>query len=103
MSAIKNAISKIETFVKRSELCSIYEYTDTTKVCFGKGIVIMLSVGKNRLTYKEFSIVETEIEGEIKAEMKVAVQDVVMLKQSELYTVKYHFKKAHQLKNIKTA
>jgi len=95
MSAINQAKSQLKYFVKRSAECSIYEHSANSKVCFGKNLVIVLKLNKDRLIYKEFTFVD--------GEAKLAVDHKIMLNQAEMFTVKHHFKKTHQEKDIKIA
>ena len=95
MSAINQAKSQINYFVKKSAECSIYEQSDNTKVCFGENMVLVLNLAKNRLTYKEFTFEN--------GKAKVVVQNVVRLTGAEMFTVKHHFKKSHQMKDVKSA
>jgi hypothetical protein len=85
MSAINQAKSQLKYFVKRSAVCSIYEHSANSKVCFGKNLVIVLKLNKDRLIYKEYTFVD--------GQAKLAVEHKIMLNQAEMFTVKHHLKR----------
>ena len=95
MTPIMQAKSQLKYFVKQSAKCSIYERSESQKVCFGENILIVLKLNKTHLIYKEFTFEN--------GEAKLAVETKVKLNQAEMFTIKHHFKNTNQMKDIKAS
>lgn len=93
MSAINKAKTLINEFVEATKDCKIYIATETNKVCFGANKIVQLYLRKNVIVFKLHDLSS----GDAKYLQRVEIA----LTDAEMFTIKHHFKKTHQMKDIK--